>query len=138
MTFRIIWHAVTKQGLRTYIEKAVHVQPAQVASVNGQLEVGTVTQQVEVSARVAQVQTSTAEVSSHVSGKEVGTIPLNGGNFQSLSALMPGVTNTAPDTAQGQGGFITTNIISVNGMRTTGSGTTWTEYGTLPPATWLV
>jgi hypothetical protein len=113
---------VTKPGFRTYTEKGVEVHPAQVTAVNPQIELGTVTQQVNVSASAVQVQTSTAEVSSQVSSKEVGTLPLNGRNFESLSALMPGVTNIAPDTAQVQGGFIQTNIMSVNGMGTTGTG----------------
>lgn len=113
---------VTKTGFSTYTEKSVEVHPTQVASVNPQLKLGTVTQQVQVSASAAQVQTSTAEVSSEVSSREVKTLPLNGRNFESLSTLMPGVTNIAPDTAQVQGGFIQTNIMSVNGMGTTGSG----------------
>ena len=109
---------VTKTGFSTYTEKSVEVHPTQVASVNPQLQLGTVTQQVQVSASAAQVQTSTAEVSSEVSSREVRTLPLNGRNFESLSTLMPGVTNIAPDTAQVQGGFIQTNIMSVNGMGT--------------------
>lgn len=35
---------------------------------------------------------------------------------------MPGVTNIAPDTAQVQGGFLQTNIISVDGMGISGTG----------------
>jgi hypothetical protein len=113
---------VTQQGFRTYTEKGVQVHPAQVASVNPQLGVGTVTQQVQVSASATQVQTYTPEVSSEVSSKEVATLPLNGRNFQSLSALMPGVTNVAPDTAQVQGGFIQLNTMALNGMGVTGTG----------------
>ena len=113
---------VTKQGFRPYAEKGVEVHPAQVSSVNPQIAIGTVTQQVEVSASAVQVQTITPEVSNEVSSKEVGTLPLNGRNFQSLSALMPGVTNTAPDTAQVQGGFIQVNTMSINGMGITGTG----------------
>ena len=113
---------VTKTGFSTYTEKSVEVHPTQVASVNPQLKLGTVTQQVQVSASATQVQTYTPEVSSHVSSKEVGTLPLNGRNFESLSALMPGVTNVAPDTAQVQGGFIQTNTMAMNGMGVTGTG----------------
>ncbi len=113
---------VTKQGFKTHAEKGVQVHPAQVSTVNLQLALGTVTQQVEVSASAVQVQTSTPEVSSEVSAKEVGTLPLNGRNFQSVSALMPGVTNVAPDTAQVQGGFIQINTMSMNGMGVTGTG----------------
>src|SRR5215831_16361929 len=73
---------VTQQGFRTYTEKGVKVQPTQVASVNPQLAVGTVSQQVQVSASATQVRTYTPEVSSQVSSKEVATLPLNGRNFQ--------------------------------------------------------
>ena len=113
---------VTQQGFRTYTEKGVNVQPTQVASVRPQLAVGTVSQQVQVSASATQVRTYTPEVSSQVSSKEVATLPLNGRNFQSVSALMPGVTNTAPDTAQVQGGFIQINTMALNGMGVTGTG----------------
>jgi hypothetical protein len=34
---------------------------------------------------------------------------------------MPGVTNTAPDTALNQGGFLTSNVMSVNGMGINGT-----------------
>jgi hypothetical protein len=112
----------TKEGFETYTQKGVEIHPTQVVTVNPQLAIGTVTQQVEVSASAAQVQTTTPEVSNEVSSKEVGTLPLNGRNFQSLSALMPGVTNMSPDTAQVQGGFIQINTMSVNGMGVTGSG----------------
>src|SRR6202012_5418918 len=62
-----------------------------------------------------------SEISNSVSQEEVSTLPLNGRNFQSLSALMPGVTNTAPDTAQVQGGFLQTNSMSVGGLGVTGT-----------------
>jgi hypothetical protein len=52
---------------------------------------------------------------------QVETLPLNGRNYQSLSALMPGVLNTSQGVAQGQGGFATSNSMSINGMG--GSGT---------------
>ena len=49
------------------------------------------------------------------------TLPLNGRNYQALSFLMPGVTNLSPDTALNQGGFLTSNTISVNGMGVSGT-----------------
>ena len=112
---------VTKQGFATYTEKSIKTSPGQVTSVYPVLGVGTVSAQVQVSASAVQVQTATAEVSNQVSEREVNTLPLNGRNFQSLSALMPGVTNLAPDTAQVQGGFLQVNTMSVNGMALTGT-----------------
>jgi hypothetical protein len=112
---------VTKDGFETYTQRNIETHPAQVTSVNPVMAVGAVTTHLEVTASAVQVQTSTPEVVSQVSGEQVGLLPLNGRNFQSLSALMPGVTNTAPDTAQVQGGFLQTNTMSVNGMGTNGT-----------------
>ncbi len=112
---------VGKQGFKTYTEKDIATHPAQVSSVSPVLSVGAVSSQVQVSATAAQVQTTTSELSSEVSQQEVETLPLNGRNFQSLSALMPGVTNTAPDTSQVQGGFLQVNTMSVGGLALTGT-----------------
>jgi hypothetical protein len=112
---------VTKQGFQTFNESGIILHPAQVATVNPTMRVGQVTTQVQVMASAAQVQTSTPEVSSEVSEHQVVTLPINGRNYQSLSALMPGVTNTSPDTALNQGGFLTSNVMSANGMGINGT-----------------
>src|SRR5580704_5924513 len=112
---------ISKQGFNTYTERDIRLQATQVYTVSPVLSVGTVTNRVEVSGAGVQVQTSTPEISNSVSQQEVETLPLNGRNFQSLSALMPGVTNTAPDTAQVQGGFLQVNTMSVGGLATTGT-----------------
>ncbi len=65
-----------------------------------------------------EVQTSTSEVSSLVSAKQVGTLPLNGRNYQALSALMPGVVNQSAGTALGTGGYTTSNAMVVGGLPT--------------------
>ena len=112
---------IVKNGFETFTENGIVLSAAQVATVNAVLTVGQVSTEVNVQASAAQVQTSTAEVSNVVSENQVGTLPLNGRNYQSLSFLMPGVTNLTPDTAQNQGGFLTTNSISVNGMGVQGT-----------------
>jgi hypothetical protein len=111
----------SKQGFETSRVTDIQVHPTLVANVNPVLKVGEVSTEVSVVASAAQVQTTTSEVSNQVSEKQVVTLPINGRNYQSLSALMPGVTNTAPDTALNQGGFLTSNVISVNGMGTSGT-----------------
>jgi hypothetical protein len=113
--------SVTKQGFETFTESGIILHPAQVATVNATMRVGQVTTQVQVTASAAQVQTSTPEVSSEVSEHQVVTLPLNGRNYQSLSALMPGVTNLNPDTALNQGGFLTSNVMSINGQGQSGT-----------------
>ena len=112
---------ITQQGFQTYKETQVVVSSAQVATVNAVLKVGQVTESVNVEASDARVQTSTSEVASQVTGTQASTLPLNGRNYQALSFLMPGVTNLSPDTALNQGGFLTQNTISVNGLGVSGT-----------------
>ena len=112
---------VTKQGFQTSTEKGIALHPASVTPVNMVLKVGALVSEVTVAASAAQIQTSTHELSSQVSEEQVATLPLNGRNYQSLSALMPGVTNTNPGEPQNQGGFLTSNVMSINGMGQSGT-----------------
>jgi hypothetical protein len=112
---------VTKTGFATVNQKDVFLGPTVTRTVNITLEVGQVSQQVTVEASAVQVQTTSSEVSNSVAQQQVETLPLNGRNYQSLSALMPGVVNTGQGTAQGQGGFATGNTMSINGMGLSGT-----------------
>jgi len=112
---------VTKQGFQTSTEKGIVLHPTMVTAVNIKLSVGELVSEITVSASLAQIQTSTHELSSQVSEQQVATLPLNGRNYQSLSALMPGVTNTSPGEPQNQGGFLTGNTMSINGMGLSGT-----------------
>ena len=112
---------VSKQGFSSLTQKDIFLGPTVVRTVNTTLNVGQVNQQVTVEATVDQVQTSTGEVSNAVEQQQVETLPLNGRNYQSLSALMPGVLNTSQGSAQGQGGFGTGNSMSINGMGLSGT-----------------
>src|SRR5579872_2061840 len=112
---------VSKPGFQTFTETNIVLHPAIVNTINATLAAGQVKTRVEVQASAAQVETSTPELSSQVSEKQVSTLPLNGRNYQSLSALMPGVTNTAPGQSLNQGGFTTSNVMSVNGMGISGT-----------------
>ncbi len=111
----------TKQGFNTYSVTGIQLHPGTVTTVSPRLQVGNVVSTVTVKATATQVQSSTPEISNEVSGKQAYTLPLNGRNYQSLAALMPGVTNATPDTALNQGGFLTNNVMSVNGMGVDGS-----------------
>ncbi len=109
---------VSKGGFQTFTEKGLAIHPATVTTVNVVMKLEAVSTEVTVSAAPEQVQVATPEVSNLVSGEQAATLPLNGRNYQSLSALMPGVVNTTPDTALGSGGRTTRNVMSVNGMGT--------------------
>ena len=110
-----------QQGFETYKVTNVVLSPAQFATVDAVLRIGQVSETVNVEAAAARVQTSTPEIASQVTATQTATLPLNGRNYQALSFLMPGVTNLSPDTALNQGGFLTANTISVNGMGVSGT-----------------
>ncbi|HTZ56788.1 MAG TPA: carboxypeptidase-like regulatory domain-containing protein, partial [Acidobacteriaceae bacterium] len=112
---------VTKTGFSSLTQKDIFLGPTVVRTVNSTLSVGQVSQQVTVEAAADQVQTSTGEVSNSVGQLQVETLPLNGRNYQSLSALMPGVLNMSQGSAQQQGGFATNNSMSINGMGSNGT-----------------
>ena len=113
--------AFRKPGFTDYTVEGIVLHPAIVETVNATIHPGAVSTSIDVRANAAQVETSTPEVSNEVSQQQAATLPLNGRNFQSLSALMPGVTNTSPGTSLNQGGFTTSNVMSVNGMGIGGS-----------------
>lgn len=115
--------SVTREGFTSYTEKDIFVGPTVVRSVNATLSVGAVSTAVTVEASTAQVQTSTSTVSNYVAQQQIQELPLNGRNYQSLSALMPGVLNmnVGQSSAQGTGGFGTSNLMSINGMGTSGT-----------------
>jgi hypothetical protein len=112
---------VSKPGFSSLVEKDLYLGPTVVRALTSTLQVGQVSQQVTVEAQVEAVQTTSSDVSNSVGQQQVETLPLNGRNYQSLSALMPGVVNTGQGSAQGQGGFGTGNTMSINGMGLSGT-----------------
>ena len=80
---------VSKTGFATLTQTDLFLGPTVVRTVNSTLAVGQTSQNVTVEAAADQVQTSTGEVSNSVAQVQVETLPLNGRNYQSLSALMP-------------------------------------------------
>jgi hypothetical protein len=106
----------SKEGFQKYVESGIILHPATVATVNPVMQVGQVTTEVRVIASAAAVQTSTPEVSNLVSGQQVGTLPLNGRNFQSLTALMPGTVNTSAGSALLTGGRSFRPVMTINGL----------------------
>jgi len=112
---------VAKQGFETSNVTGIALHPSIVTTINVILKVGETVTEVTVSATLATVQTQTSEVSNEVAAAQVETLPLNGRNYQSLSALMPGVTNLNPGVSEGPGGFLTSNTMSINGMGASGT-----------------
>ena len=111
---------VTKQGFQSSTEKGILLHPGMVTPVNIVLRVGQMVSEITVHASAAQIQTATQELSSQVSEEQVATLPLNGRNFSSLSAVMPGVTNVYPGEPLNQGVY-QGDAMSINGMGIAGS-----------------
>jgi Carboxypeptidase regulatory-like domain/TonB-dependent Receptor Plug Domain len=112
---------VVKAGFQTYSEVGIYLEPSGVRTLNIALQVGLVTSSVTVDANLAQIETTTSETANQVGQRQAETLPLNGRNYQSLSALMPGVLNTQQGTALGSGGHGTSNAMSINGMGLNGT-----------------
>ena len=110
-----------KAGFKSYTVTGVELHPAQTATVNGTLAVGTATQTVTVKATSTEVQTTTSEVSADIDGEQVSTLPMNGRNYQGVAGLMPGVVNTSQGSALGTGGRSTNSVLSINGLDTSRS-----------------
>ncbi len=109
---------VSKKGFKSFTESQIELHPAIVATINATLNVGDVGTEISVIASSTEVQTTTSEVSGQVSGAQTSELPLNGRNFQSLSALMPGVVNSKAGSALGTGGYTTNNTMVVGGLPT--------------------
>ncbi len=106
---------VSNPNFNSFKQTGVYLEPAGVVTVNATLSPGRASETVTVAASAVAIQTTTPEVSSTVSGEEAEDLPLNGRNYEGLVQLMPGVVNTAPDTAMGPGGFATYNYVNLNG-----------------------
>ena len=113
--------SVTKEGFKTSVVTGVVLPPAQVATVNVVLQLGQTVTKVEVTASAAAVQLATPEVSNQISQTQAATLPINGRNYQTLALLVPGVTSLSPGNSLNQGGFLTSNVMSVNGMGNSGT-----------------
>jgi len=87
-------------GFSTQKLKPFPLQVNQTASLDFKLPVGTVDQVIEVDAVGAGVEAATAELGSTLGSKQVEDLPLNGRNFTSLFATVPGVSPIVPGGSQ--------------------------------------
>jgi len=107
---------VDKSGFQEFVETNVFLHPATVNTVNATLSPGSVSSEVRVSAGAVSVETSTSEISNQVESGQIGTLPLNGRNYQALAAVMPGVINSSAGSSLGSGGRSTQNALNINGL----------------------
>jgi carboxypeptidase family protein len=87
-TYRI---EVEKQGFKTFSRDGVLVATGERLRVDAEISVGSINERVEVSTVTPLLQTESADVNQAFEAKKIQELPINGRNFQSLVALVPGV-----------------------------------------------
>lgn len=94
--------AAESSGFKRAVQKDVTLNVAQTATLNIQLEVGTVDQSIEILSRAALLEASTSDVGTVVSKERVLDLPLAvSGNMRNPEAfifLTPGVSGTTDNT----------------------------------------
>ena len=107
---------VSAPGFSTYRQTGISLNVNGNLRIDANLQLSSMQQTVEVQANTVQVQSEDATVSQVVNGKQVEALSVNGRNFTSLAALVPGASSTQPSLNTPVG--VTSNTgISFNGMR---------------------
>jgi hypothetical protein len=87
---------VESNGFQTAVKPAFDLVLDQVARVDVQMTVGTMSQTVEVQGLAPLLQTETTELGTHIDNVVTQNIPLITGNYNELTLLTPGATSTNP------------------------------------------
>src|SRR5713101_5397546 len=101
---------VDKDGFKSIVKSGVELHVQDVASINFELQIGSVNETVTVEAGGLVVNTTDASVSTVVDRQFAENIPMNGRSFQTLIQLTPGVV-VVPSNESDNGQFC------VNGQR---------------------
>lgn len=112
-TYRITFELA---GFRTLRREGVTVSTAEMATVNGVLELGAVTEAVEVIANAAMLSSGSATMARTLDQKELESLPTSGRNFTQLLVIEPGVSADISELLSNDNTSISP---SVNGARTT-------------------
>jgi hypothetical protein len=111
---------VAAQGFQSAIRNSVELQVQQVARLDFQLKVGSITEAVEVTGGAPLLTTENATLGTVIDNQRIVELPLNGRNFIQLIALSPNVNASYADggtAASRQGGDRATQNFSVGGQR---------------------
>src|SRR2546425_2186299 len=107
-------------GFQGEIRGGVELQVQQVARIDFQLRVGSLTETVEVIVGAPLLNTENATVGTVIENQRIVDLPLNGRNFLQLVALSPNVSagfGNGGQSASRQGGDRSTQQISISGNR---------------------
>jgi hypothetical protein len=113
--------SISKAGFKSYTVTGIVLHPTETVQENATLAVGNTTENVAVEATSTDVELSTPENSAYISGGQVASLPMNGRNYSSVVALLPGVINTSSGSALTTGGRSTNDSLSIGGMATSRS-----------------
>jgi len=94
--------AFTMRGFKTLVKSNI-ILHVEAITVDGSLEVGTVSQQVNVTAGAQLVQTETSDKRSTLTKEQVAELPTVGLNWYDLTALQPGTNPGGPSTQSNEG-----------------------------------
>ncbi len=83
--------AIEKTGFKQFKRQEITLTVGAVATLNAQLEIGSVTEVTSVSAELPIVETTRVSTATTVNEKAVRDLPINGRNFLDFTVLTPGV-----------------------------------------------
>lgn len=106
---------ISKDGFGQHLTRNIHLDPGQRRSLDVNLAVGSVQVAVDVDAETVAVQRESSETGGTISAKEVSELMLNGRNFQSLTQIVPGVSNIMGASALTGNGNTVLNTVIING-----------------------
>jgi len=109
---------VEAPGFRPFRDDDVRIQVARTASIQVQLEVGTVTERLEVSGSVSPLVTESVSHGTVISEEKIIGLPLNGREFIQLALLVPGANPGGRTVQQNAVRLNQTGGFSVSGGRT--------------------
>jgi hypothetical protein len=98
---------VEATGFQTEVQTGLTLTVGQEAVINFALQVGQATQTISVTGQAEIVSTTTSSLSTVVAPQTIADLPLNGRNYNSLTLLQPGITesSTTGSTAVGWAGI---------------------------------
>jgi hypothetical protein len=109
---------VSKQGFQDAVRTGIQLVVGQEASVDVQLQVGSVATAINVIGDAPIVNTSTRDISGLVGEQAIKDLPLNGRSYDLLLVLNPGIVNF---TSQKTGGTGISNSTTANNFAVSGN-----------------
>ena len=112
---------VKANGFSTQTIPPFALEIDQTVNFNARLQVGNTTQTVEVTAASPILNTTNPSLGVTLTSNEIGTIPLNGRNFSTVTLFVPGAVSTQPSGTTGNNAIerstYYTDIPNINGNR---------------------